>query len=104
MKRILASCLSILILSGCASTMYASNGEVCHPYGFENQDGQCKETTYRLKPGNALVAAVALPVFPMGTLLSTYILGWDLWGPVKNKNIAAGPKVLADQDEKGQIK
>jgi hypothetical protein len=81
--------------------MYASNGDVCHPYGFENQDGQCKETTYKLKAGNVAVVALMAPVFPVGTFLATYLLGWDLWGPVKNKNIVAGPKVPADQAEKG---
>lgn len=85
MKKLIVSAMAALMLSGCATTMYTSTGERCEPHGIVNRDDQCPDMKYEVRPGNAALGVVSFPFFPFGTALSTYIVGWELWGPVKEK-------------------
>lgn len=85
MKKIIVTVMAALMLSGCATTMYTSTGERCEPHGIVNEDDACPGAKYEVRPGNAALAAVTFFAFPLGTIVSGYVVGWDLWGPVKEK-------------------
>jgi hypothetical protein len=85
MKKLIVSAMAALMLSGCATTMYTSTGVRCEPHGIANADDQCPYAKYEVRPGNAALGAGLLFFGPLGWIGTGYILGWNLWGPVKEK-------------------
>jgi hypothetical protein len=87
----LATAAVALALSGCASTMYVGNVP-CHPYGIANQQDQCPQAEYEVRPGNAAAAAILFPAFPLGTIVSGYLVTYRLWGPVRPSQSTQPPQ------------
>jgi len=78
MKKLLILLFSVVVLSSCAEEKNI-NGTVYKPYGLLNPEVRVDSVQYSISPGSVICAIV----FSETIIAPVYIVGWDLYEPVK---------------------
>jgi hypothetical protein len=79
---ITALLLGVTLLSGCAGSREI-NGKTYEPYGLFNEETvKDDNVTYQVSAGSVIVSIV----FCESIVVPVYVVGWDLYEPVKMKN------------------
>lgn len=84
-KIILAIALvaATMLLSGCGNDKII-NGTQYSTFGMVNEDThRDPKILYEISPGSVIVAII----FSETLIIPLYIIGWDLWQPVKAKSV-----------------
>lgn len=82
MKKIFAAFMALILavmLSGCANDV-SVNGKTYPAFGIVNDDAQRDPNVkYQISFGSVVVAVLFLETI----VVPIYVIGWDLWEPVK---------------------
>lgn len=83
MKVIIIIILGLLLLSSCSQNKTFKNGLTAEPYGLVNKDEiQLDTVVYEINTSDVLYGII----FCETVIVPIYIVGWDLYEPVRLKN------------------